>query len=112
MSAGSQDSQIRVWKVINDYKKFELMFCIPIVGFINCLEFSSTGHQLIAGVGQEHKNGRWWKIKEAKNHVVIIPFILSNNNKLTDGQDTTVTQPEANAKSNSDVVMTGTHDDN
>ncbi|PIK53491.1 putative U3 small nucleolar RNA-interacting protein 2-like [Apostichopus japonicus] len=50
------------------------LFDIPLMGFINCLQFSADGASLVAGVGQEHKLGRWWRIKEAKNSVVIIPL--------------------------------------
>ena len=42
---------------------------------MNSLKFSSNGEYLIAGVGQEHRLGRWWKIKDAKNSVCIIPLI-------------------------------------
>lgn len=44
------------------------------VGFINSLKFSSSGDFLVAGVGQEHRLGRWWRIKEARNSVCIIPL--------------------------------------
>ncbi|OWK02694.1 hypothetical protein Celaphus_00010488 [Cervus elaphus hippelaphus] len=44
------------------------------VGFINSLKFSSAGDFLVAGVGQEHRLGRWWRIKEARNSVCIIPL--------------------------------------
>ena len=42
------------------------------VGFVNSLKFSSSGQLLVAGVGQEHKLGRWWSIKPARNSVVVI----------------------------------------
>jgi hypothetical protein len=42
------------------------------VGFVNSLQFSVDGQVLVAGLGQEHKLGRWWRIKEAKNGVRII----------------------------------------
>jgi hypothetical protein len=30
---------------------------------------------LVAGVGQEHKWGRWWRKPEAKNSIVVIKLI-------------------------------------
>jgi len=42
------------------------------VGFVNSLKFSSNGQLLVAGVGQEHKLGRWWSIKPARNSIVVI----------------------------------------
>ena len=39
---------------------------------MNSLVFSVDGHTLVAGIGQEHKLGRWWRIKDAKNGTRII----------------------------------------
>jgi ribosomal RNA-processing protein 9 len=39
---------------------------------VNSLSFSRSGQYLIAGVGQEHRLGRWWRLKEARNGVMII----------------------------------------
>ena len=44
------------------------------VGFVNALAFSNDGNALIAGVGQEHKLGRWWRLNKAKNSVCVIPL--------------------------------------
>lgn len=41
--------------------------------------FTPDGKNLIVGVGQEHKTGRWWRIPEAKNRVIIIPLTKKNN---------------------------------
>lgn len=49
------------------------------VGFVNALTFSSNGKTLIAGIGQEHKLGRWWRIKNAKNALCIIPLERREN---------------------------------
>ena len=43
-------------------------------GFVNDLVFSSDGELLVAGVGQEHRFGRWWKERGVKNRVAIIPL--------------------------------------
>lgn len=51
------------------------IFEIPVQGFVNSLAFSNDGSKLVAAIGQEHRLGRWWKIKEAKNSVLVIPFI-------------------------------------
>jgi ribosomal RNA-processing protein 9 len=39
---------------------------------VNSLQFSKNGDFLVAGIGQEHKMGRWWRIKNAKNSICII----------------------------------------
>ncbi|XP_060580979.1 U3 small nucleolar RNA-interacting protein 2-like isoform X1 [Ruditapes philippinarum] len=73
-SAGSKDGSVRLWKCSADYKKLEPICAIPIVGFVNSLQFSTDGRYLIAGVGQEHRLGRWWSNKKAKNSIHVIPL--------------------------------------
>lgn len=41
-------------------------------GFVNSLAFAPDGNTLVAGVGQEHKLGRWWRQPQAKNGVLIV----------------------------------------
>ncbi|KAI0234113.1 U3 small nucleolar RNA-interacting protein 2 [Lamellibrachia satsuma] len=84
-SAGSKDGCIRLWECSRDFRHLKPLFTIPLVGFINCLKFSSNGQLLVAGVGQEHKLGRWWSIKPARNSVVIIKLpknAQTDTNKL------------------------------
>ncbi|XP_077987233.1 U3 small nucleolar RNA-interacting protein 2-like isoform X2 [Glandiceps talaboti] len=72
VASGSKDSSIRFWRCGNDFKSLQPLFKVPVVGFINDLEFASDGSFVVAGVGQEHRLGRWWRLKEAKNSVVIV----------------------------------------
>nr|KAG5711317.1 hypothetical protein BaRGS_006014 [Batillaria attramentaria] len=51
-----------------------LLFILSQPGFINSLQFSPTGDFLLAGVGQEHRLGRWWRLRQAKNAVYVIPL--------------------------------------
>ena len=55
------------------------MVCCFQTGFVNSLRFSSEGLRLVAGVGQEHRLGRWWRMKEAKNHVAIVKLIRKDD---------------------------------
>jgi len=64
------------------------VFCLLQPGFVNSLQFSSKGDFLIAGVGQEHRMGRWWRLKQARNSVCFIPLpkvIPSNGTNGDDG---------------------------
>lgn len=74
VASGSSDGFIRVWKLEKSFREIKLKFEIPVKGFVNSLEFTSDGSSLIAGVGQEHRLGRWWRLKEAKNVILVIPF--------------------------------------
>lgn len=52
-----------------------VLFEVPVKGFVNSLAFSNDGCKLIAAIGQEHRLGRWWRIKEAKNSILVIPLL-------------------------------------
>lgn len=72
---------MRLWKCGDSFKSLELMFEVKIVGFINSLLFTPDGENLIVGVGQEHKSGRWWRIPQAKNRIIIVPLNKVNKTK-------------------------------
>ncbi|XP_078517271.1 U3 small nucleolar RNA-interacting protein 2 isoform X2 [Lissotriton helveticus] len=74
VATGSHSSSLRLWRCGLGFRSIQTLFDIPLVGFVNCLKFSNAGDFLVAGVGQEHRLGRWWRIKEAKNGLYIIPL--------------------------------------
>jgi len=85
-ASGSMNGKIRLYRCSRDFKTLELLFDIPDVpGFVNSLQFSGDGQFVSAGVGQEHRLGRWWRIKEAKNCLLIIPFIRATLNGNVNG---------------------------
>ena len=59
-------------KMVNESLLFQ-------TGFVNALKFSQDGRYLIAGIGQEHRLGRWWRLKEAKNSICVIPLNLKTD---------------------------------
>ena len=69
---GSRDGYIRLWKCTNNFRGLEEIQKIRVSGFVNSLSFSKDGTCLSAAIGQEHRLGRWWTIKEAKNSLVLI----------------------------------------
>uniref|UniRef100_A0A8C9YXX7 U3 small nucleolar RNA-interacting protein 2 n=1 Tax=Sander lucioperca TaxID=283035 RepID=A0A8C9YXX7_SANLU len=73
-ASGSHNSQVQLWKCGQNYRGLQPLFSVPVSGFINSLKFSSSGQFLVAGVGQEHRLGRWWRLKEAKNGIYVIPL--------------------------------------
>ncbi|CAH2312597.1 U3 small nucleolar RNA-interacting 2 isoform X2 [Pelobates cultripes] len=74
VASGSNDGNVRLWRCGEGFRGLHPLCTIPLVGSVNSLQFSSTADFLVAGVGQEHRLGRWWRIKEAKNGLYIIPF--------------------------------------
>uniref|UniRef100_T1IIB2 U3 small nucleolar RNA-interacting protein 2 n=1 Tax=Strigamia maritima TaxID=126957 RepID=T1IIB2_STRMM len=75
VASGAYDGHIRFWKCGPNFRTLTPLFTFPHQGFINALTFTSDGQHLIAATGQEHRLGRWWRNKKAKNSVVIIPLI-------------------------------------
>lgn len=78
---GSQNGEIKLWRCGDSFKSLHPLFTIKLVGFINSLVFTPDGNNLIAGVGQEHRLGRWWRIPEARNCITIIPLVQNKTNK-------------------------------
>ncbi|XP_068171577.1 U3 small nucleolar RNA-interacting protein 2 isoform X2 [Antennarius striatus] len=74
VASGSHNSQVQLWKCEQNYRGLQPLYSVPVSGFVNSLKFSSSGQFLVAGVGQEHRLGRWWRIKDAKNGIYIIPL--------------------------------------
>jgi len=76
--AGSNDNYLRLWKCGDGFKSLSPAFTIPVVGFVNAICFTPDGSHVIVGVGQEHRLGRWWRIKEARNSIFIIPLVKNS----------------------------------
>ncbi|XP_056590941.1 U3 small nucleolar RNA-interacting protein 2 [Triplophysa dalaica] len=74
IATGSHNSSVQLWMCGEGFRGLDPLFSVPVTGFVNSLKFSSSGKFLVAGVGQEHRLGRWWRIKEAKNGLYIIPL--------------------------------------
>lgn len=74
IASGSRDGYIRIWKLERNNREIKFKFEIPVYGFVNALAFTNDGSYLIAGIGQEHRLGRWWRLKESKNNILIIPM--------------------------------------
>lgn len=75
-ATGSKDGYIRLWRVKTgktlDERGIELLVAIPVRGYINAIRFGPKARFLAAAVGQEHRCGRWDRVKGVKNRVAII----------------------------------------
>ncbi|KAF0362034.1 WD40 repeat-like protein [Gigaspora margarita] len=84
-ASGSYDGNIRLWKLIDNIRSFVPLTEISLIGFVNALQFATIEDKtfLIAGVGQEHKLGRWKRIKNARNgwRLMELPLKSQNNSK-------------------------------
>lgn len=78
VASGSSDGYIRLWQCAENCRKLKPILKIPVEGFINNLAFNSDGTKLYAAVGQEHRWGRWWRLPQAKNHIIAIDLLRSS----------------------------------
>ncbi|XP_071082885.1 U3 small nucleolar RNA-interacting protein 2-like [Haliotis cracherodii] len=72
--SGARDGSVRFWKCGAEFKSLTCIASLPVKGFVNSLQFSGDGRVLVVGVGQEHRLGRWWRDKTARNSLFIIPI--------------------------------------
>ncbi|XP_020709446.2 U3 small nucleolar RNA-interacting protein 2 isoform X2 [Athalia rosae] len=79
VASGSRDGLIRLWKCGEAFRSLTQLMEIKVCGFVNALAFTPDGSSLVAGIGQEHRLGRWWRIPEAKNCIVVIPLMKKNS---------------------------------
>lgn len=78
IASGSWNGEVKLWSSGDECKKLKEVASIPVEGFVNALVFNSSGDVLVAAVGQEHRLGRWWKLKDAKNCVIVLPVNLKD----------------------------------
>eukprot|EP01114_Cavostelium_apophysatum_P023179 TRINITY_DN8652_c0_g1_i1.p1 TRINITY_DN8652_c0_g1~~TRINITY_DN8652_c0_g1_i1.p1 ORF type:complete len:445 (-),score=91.01 TRINITY_DN8652_c0_g1_i1:16-1350(-) len=73
-ASGSSNGYIKLWKApLAKNSKASEINSFAMEGFVNGMTFNSSGNLLLAAIGQEHKWGRWSKIK-TKNALKIIRF--------------------------------------
>lgn len=72
VASGSCDGLIRLWKADLKERKLTPVATIPVAGYVNALAFDNKARFLLAGVGQEHRLGRWERLKRVKNGIAII----------------------------------------
>ncbi|XP_017785222.1 PREDICTED: U3 small nucleolar RNA-interacting protein 2-like [Nicrophorus vespilloides] len=75
LASGSEDGYLRLWRLEKGFNNVTMLRKIQIVGVVNDLKFTNDGKCLLAGVGKEHRFGRWTVKKSAKNSVVLIPVL-------------------------------------
>ena len=82
--SGSSDGFIRAyeWRP-HTAAPLQPLYRIPCVGYVNSLSASHSGRFLVAGIGQEHRAGRWTPtVKAAHNGLAIIPLLRDSDAAL------------------------------
>ncbi|XKL66515.1 hypothetical protein PGB90_009935 [Kerria lacca] len=79
IASGSCDDYIRLWKWSQQNRQITNLTTIFVKGFVNALQFTADSKYLLAAIGKEHRLGRWQTFREAKNVIICIPLIITNN---------------------------------
>jgi len=94
IASGSSDGVVRLWKCTDKYRSIVEIASLPISsfmgnlkseehsastsswssGFVNGVCIHPSGRALLIGIGQEHRLGRWWRYKEARNGILVLPL--------------------------------------
>ncbi|CAN6477433.1 unnamed protein product [Victoria cruziana] len=76
-ASGAGNGLVRLWAVGNEQRTISPIHDLPLNGFVNSLAFAKSGRFLVAGVGQEPRLGRWDRISDAQNGVMLQPINLA-----------------------------------
>ncbi|KAI8804518.1 WD40-repeat-containing domain protein [Cladochytrium replicatum] len=92
-ASGSCTGSVKLWAVTDEKRSFVHILDVPVVGFVNALLFFNAPVSeevqkeggplppllkkedplwLGIGVGQEHRMGRWARVREAKNEIKLV----------------------------------------
>ncbi|KIH63709.1 hypothetical protein ANCDUO_05989 [Ancylostoma duodenale] len=87
-ATGSDDGELKLWKIAADFKSISLVFTYEVTGFINDVRFSVDGSLLAIAAGQEHREGRWWynfapnfteNQTQGENHYILQAVVCTKN---------------------------------
>ena len=75
-ASASCSGEVILWSLLkqgnsSSFSSFKELKRIKVLGFVNCMNFIIKQDQLdlVIGTGQEHRLGRWWTDKKAKNSI-------------------------------------------
>lgn len=86
VASGSSDGYIRLWKADLKDRSLTPVASIPLEGYVNALTFDNKGRFLLAGIGQEHRLGRWERLKGVKNGLAIIALPNVDENEESENE--------------------------
>ena len=70
--SGACDGALRFWHCSEAARSVQQVMSVPLAGFVNGLAVAPSGRFLVAAVGQEHRLGRWFSVREAKNGCAVV----------------------------------------
>ena len=84
VASGSCDGHIRFWHADEEERTLAQLFEVPVSGFVNGLAIAPSGKFMAAAIGQEHRLGRWFRVREARNSccIMALPEALHTKPRL------------------------------
>ena len=80
--SGSHDGHVRLWKSDPKHRMLRQVAEVDLSsvvswdsnepGFVNSVAIHPSGKALVVGLGQEHRLGRWYRHKAARNGLLVI----------------------------------------
>jgi ribosomal RNA-processing protein 9 len=99
-ASGSYDGLLRLWKVqtgrATGERGLSPLAEVPVNGHINSIVFGPKAKFCVLAVGQEHRLGRWNRIKKAQNRVVVVK--LHDENRFDHDGNESDTEKDEPAK--------------
>jgi ribosomal RNA-processing protein 9 len=81
VASGGSDGVVRLWGAAStgqaSTSSLREVGRAPLPGFVNGLQIATSGKFAVAAVGQEHRLGRWSRVKEGKNGLHVIKLLDS-----------------------------------
>ena len=72
--SGSCDGWLRFWHADEVERALKPLLAIPLAGHVNGLAIAPSSKFLCAAVGQEHRLGRWFRERAARNALAVVPL--------------------------------------
>ena len=78
--SGSSGGNVKMWACSDTYRALECIKEVSAVGTVNSIVVAPDNSCFALAVGQEHRMGRWWSDKAARNRVLLYPILIEEEN--------------------------------
>ncbi|KAJ0395973.1 hypothetical protein P43SY_008989 [Pythium insidiosum] len=113
VASGSSDGVIRLWRADLTGRALVPVAEIPQAGVVNGLCFDPKGRFLVAAVGQEHRLGRWERLKGVKNGLALIalPSVSEDGDDAAEDDDDSDEDDDDDEQEQDEAEEQGSEDD-
>lgn len=80
--SGSNDGLVKVWACVETYRSMDCIRSVEVGGTVNGIVMPPDASCFAVAVGQEHRRGRWWSDKSARNKVLVYPVVIQDEDVI------------------------------